>query len=99
MQFPNGEIHWMRLQIFPETVHGKTIRCIVTVFDRSEDMRIRQTLNDALVNAQNANAAKQNFLSRMSHEIRTPMNAIIGMTTIAATYITDRSRVESCLEK
>ncbi len=27
------------------------------------------------------------------------MNAIIGMTTIAATYITDRSRVESCLEK
>ena len=62
-------------------------------------MKIQQALKDALLNAQNANAAKQNFLSRMSHEIRTPMNAIIGMTTIAGAYIEDRGRVEDCLEK
>ena len=29
-----------------------------------------------------ANKAKNDFLSRMSHEMRTPMNAIIGMTSI-----------------
>ena len=58
-----------------------------------------EALKDALAVAKHANRAKSTFLSRMSHEIRTPMNAIIGMTTIAAAYIDDRSRVEDCLEK
>lgn len=35
----------------------------------------------------------------MSHEIRTPLNAIIGMTTIAANRLDDRSRVADCLGK
>lgn len=99
MRFSSGEARWIRLQIFPGVSHGKVNRYILSISDQSEDMRIRQTLRDALVNAQNANAAKQDFLSRMSHEIRTPMNAIVGMTAIAATYIEDRKRVESCLEK
>ena len=33
--------------------------------------------------AQSANRAKSQFLSRMSHEIRTPINAIIGLDSIA----------------
>ena len=39
-------------------------------------------LQTALTEAQSANRAKSEFLSRMSHEMRTPMNAIIGMTAI-----------------
>lgn len=58
-----------------------------------------QELKDALLLAQKTNNAKKDFLSRMSHEIRTPMNAIVGMTTIAAASIEDRSRVMDCLEK
>ncbi len=99
MRYPSGELHWVRFQIFPEVAGNKIMRYIVSISDRTDEMRREQTLRDALVNAQNANAAKQNFLSRMSHEIRTPMNAIIGMTTIAAAYIEDRKRVEDCLEK
>ncbi|MDR1217354.1 MAG: response regulator [Oscillospiraceae bacterium] len=38
--------------------------------------------NDARKHAEDASAAKADFLSNMSHEIRTPMNAIIGMTSI-----------------
>ena len=71
----------------------------MTLTDRTEERRSNQALQDALTSAQKANDAKKDFLSRMSHEIRTPMNAIIGMTTIAAASIEDRSRVENCLEK
>ena len=38
--------------------------------------------DSALVVAEDAVKAKQQFLSNMSHEIRTPMNAIIGFTKV-----------------
>ena len=36
--------------------------------------------NEMAARAENANAAKGEFLAKMSHEIRTPMNGVIGMT-------------------
>jgi len=44
--------------------------------DRAEETR--EALRTALLAAEQANAAKSEFLSRMSHDIRTPLNAIIG---------------------
>lgn len=58
-----------------------------------------QALQDALMQAQHANAAKTTFLSNMSHDIRTPMNAVIGFTTIAASHIDNKEQVRECLQK
>ncbi len=45
--------------------------------------RTNHKLAVALEQADAANYAKTDFLSRMSHDIRTPMNAIIGLTHLA----------------
>ena len=64
-----------------------------------QEQRQKAELAAALVAAEQANAAKSDFLSRMSHEIRTPMNAIIGMSTIAAKSIGDDEQVMDCISK
>ena len=64
-----------------------------------EEMKKRALLEEALTQANKANAAKSAFLSNMSHDIRTPMNAIVGFTTLAASRIDQPERVQEYLGK
>ena len=63
------------------------------------ERRSKETLEQALALAEEANRAKSDFLSSMSHDIRTPMNAIMGMTTLARAHLDQREKVENCLRK
>lgn len=48
-----------------------------------EEEKKREQLQKAVEEAQKANQAKSDFLSRMSHDMRTPMNGIIGLSNLA----------------
>ena len=101
MKDDRGQVRIKRFQIFyvsRELGRVGLTRTDVTDIVRKEQ-RQKNELASALVAAEQANAAKTDFLSRMSHEIRTPMNAIIGMSTIAAQSIGDDERVADCITK
>lgn len=55
---------------------------IVIVAQQRRLTSMTGVLRHALQAADQANAAKTNFLARMSHELRTPLNAIIGFGEI-----------------
>ncbi len=71
------------------------IRCVDEAVH--EEQTQKQILQDALEAANQASAAKSDFMSKMSHDIRTPMNAIIGMTAIAAAHAENPDRVRDAL--
>ena len=64
-----------------------------------KERQAKQLLEEALLKAENANQAKNDFLSKMSHDIRTPLNAIIGLTHLAHLHTGEEDRLKDYLEK
>ncbi|MEG0785142.1 MAG: histidine kinase dimerization/phospho-acceptor domain-containing protein, partial [Christensenella sp.] len=67
--------------------------------DLTETKTVEHMLRTALMRAENANAAKREFLSRMSHEIRTPMNAISGTLRSLEYSVDDTEKARAYINK
>ena len=77
------------------------IRCIDDLI--KEEVEHRKQLESALAQAQRANRAKSEFMSRMSHDLRTPLNGIKGRTMREKTasccpLLTKRQDPKNCLK-
>lgn len=55
--------------------------------DITDEFEKVELLNQALIEANEANDAKSQFLANMSHELRTPLNSVIGFSEVIAQEI------------
>jgi signal transduction histidine kinase/CheY-like chemotaxis protein len=71
---------------------------IILLLSANTRKRQNMLLRASQEEAETANRAKTDFLSRMSHDIRTPLNGIIGMTYIAGKQ-NNPEQTKDCLSK
>jgi two-component system, cell cycle sensor histidine kinase DivJ len=74
---------WVEMRCRPRETVGKNLsrsEIVAVLRDISERKSANRAIEIALLESEEANAAKIRFIATMGHELRTPLNAIIGFS-------------------
>ncbi|WXL24655.1 transporter substrate-binding domain-containing protein [Ectopseudomonas mendocina] len=89
----NGEEHYLYLWLVPfYNARGKLQGSLGGWLDITARKQLEIELREAKQVAQDANAAKSEFLASMSHELRTPLNALVGLLELETSDRKNTSR-------
>lgn len=95
----NNSLPYTLIPVFICLMSAFFVICYITGHSLNKLSKKEQELLAAKEAAEQANAAKEVFLSRMSHDIRTPLNGIIGLIDINDKHADDRELVNSNRQK
>lgn len=84
-QAKNNKIRWFRAQSRVLRINNNEIQLYGVMIDITDYRRLENSLIRAKKLAEQASAAKSDFVSRMSHELRTPLNTILGFSQLLLT--------------
>jgi len=68
---------------------GESERVVYALLDVTDQVGAERERQEALEDANRANAAKSNFLAKMSHEMRTPLNGVLGVAEVLERLVSD----------
>jgi PAS domain S-box-containing protein len=74
--------------------HGNPTGAVIISRDVTESVEAAAALEVAKEEAERANLAKSEFMSRMSHELRTPLNSVLGFAQILQMEMSSSEELE-----
>lgn len=98
----DGTPFWVELNIVPiADERGRYTHWVSVQRETTTRKEVEEELRRARGDAEQANQAKSDFLSRMSHELRTPLNAVLGFAQLLdmdSVNVEQRDSVEHILK-